>query len=63
MVKPTREVSASCPERVSHRGHGQDDVQVVGALGDEVLPDRLTGVTRACLHGLITHLGGEEIAK
>lgn len=52
----TWEVSAACPQGVSHRGHSQDNVQVVGTLVDKVLPHALLGRARAHLYGLITEL-------
>jgi hypothetical protein len=39
----TREVTTSRPQHFADRGHGHDDVQVVGAFVDEELPDALAG--------------------
>ena len=52
----TRKVSASGSESVAHRGHGHNDMEIVGAFVDEELPDALPGRSRTSLSRLATHL-------
>lgn len=57
----TWEVPAACPQRVPHWGHAQDDVEIVGALVDKVLPDVLLGWPDTHLQGLITKLAQDRL--
>ena len=61
IVDKARKVAAPGPERVADGRHGEHDVQIVGALGDEVLPDALLGRTGAVAHGLVAHLAEDGL--
>ena len=56
VVDKPREVTASRTQGLAHRRHRQDDVEVVGALIDEVLPNALAGRRAASVRGLRPHL-------
>jgi len=53
VVDEAREVAAAGAQRVADGRHGKDDVEVVGALGDEVLEDGLFGGRGAVLAGFV----------
>lgn len=41
IIDETRKVTASCSKGLSHGRHGQDNMEIVGAFVDKVLPNRL----------------------
>lgn len=52
----TWEVSASCSQGISHWGHGQHNVEIVGTLVDKELPDHLFNMRTTCSCSLLTNL-------
>ena len=57
----TGEVPAARHQRFPDGRHGQHDVQVVGALVDEELPDALLGGSTARLHGFTANLRNRRV--
>lgn len=52
----TWEVSASCSQGISHWGHGQHNVEIVGTLVNKVLPDHFFNMRTTCSCSLLTNL-------
>lgn len=59
----TWEVSASCSQGISHWGHGQHNVEIVGTLVNKVLPDHFFNMRTTCSCSLLTNLIKEKILQ